>query len=308
MISGKELYMRDVVIEELNRHYTVAEVFKNPVLAVRGFTEKNYSKGMHSQGFYEVNIVLRGESAHRIGKRTLTVSTGDTFIIPPDVKHGYAGGEGFDVYHILISPKYLEKHSAELGLLPAFSSLFRIDPIMREKTSAKLYFALTEDELLSLMPTLNRLDEHCHKEGAENAIIAGAEALIAITKLCAIYEKRGTLNASDETEDGAFLSSIAYFYENFDSNITALELARKARMSRTAYITNFKRVTGLPPATLQRQYRISVAKQLLADTELTQTEIAQRVGFYDTSHFIRVFKSETGITPLEYRKKGMCLK
>ena len=297
--------MKGAEIKELNRHYTVAEVFERPMLAVRGFTEKNYSKGMHSQAFYEVNIVLRGESAHRIGKRTLTVSAGDTFIIPPNVKHGYAGGEGFDVYHILISPKYLEKHSAELRLLPAFSSLFRIDPIMREKTSARLFFTLTEEELSSLMPTLERLDRYCHKEGAENAIISGAEALIAIAKLCGIYEKRGTDSASDETEDGAFLSSIAYVYENFDSSITALELARKARMSRTAYITKFKRVTGQPPAALQRQYRVSVAKQLLRDTELTQVEIGARVGFYDASHFIRVFKSETGMSPLEYRKNGM---
>lgn len=293
----------EIEIKELNKHYTVEEAFPNPLIAVRGFTERNYIKGMHSQGFYEVNIVLRGSSAHKIGKRTLTVSAGDTFIIPPNVKHGYAGGEGFDVYHILISPKYLERYAAELGLLPAFSSLFRIDPIMREKTTARLYFALTDEELCTLTPSLERLDRHSHKVGAENAIIAGAEALIIITKLCAIYEKRGISGSTDETEDGAFLSSIAYVYQNFDSSITASELARKARMSRTAYITKFKRVTGQPPAALQRQYRVSVAKQLLRDTALTQVEIASRVGFYDASHFIRAFKSETGVTPLEYRKK-----
>ena len=295
----------DIEITELGRHYTAAEIFPSPLFAVRGFTEKNYSKGMHSQGFYEVNIVLSGRSAHRIGQRTLTVSEGDTLISPPNVKHGYAGGKGFDVYHILISPKYLERYAAELGLLPAFSSLFRIDPIMREKTSARLYFSLTEEELSALKPSLERLDGYSHREGAENAIIAGAEALIIITKLCGIYEKRGVAGVSDESEDGAFLSSIAYVYENFDTAITVSELAHKARMSRTAYITKFKRVTGKPPAALQRQYRVSVAKQLLRDTELTQVEIGARVGFYDASHFIRAFKSETGMTPLEYRKNWM---
>ena len=297
--------MKDVIIEELGRHYTAEEIFKSPLLSVRGFTEKNYNKGMHSQGFYEVNIVLRGSASHKIGKRTLTVSAGDTFIIPPDVPHGYAGGEGFDVYHVLVSPKYLEKHSAELGLLPAFSSLFRIDPIMREKTPAKLYFALTQDELSALMPSLDRLAEYSRREGADNAIISGAEALIIITRLCAIYEKRGTLTVSENDEDGVFLSSIAYVYENFDTGITVDELAYRARMSRTAYITKFKRATGLPPAALQRQYRVSVAKHLLTDTELAQVEIAQRVGFYDTSHFIRVFKKETGLSPIEYRKSEM---
>ena len=32
--------VKDVVIKELNRHYTVEEVFERPILAVRGFTEK----------------------------------------------------------------------------------------------------------------------------------------------------------------------------------------------------------------------------------------------------------------------------
>ena len=295
--------MKETVIKDLNRHISVSEIFKNPIFSVRGFTEKNCSRGMHSQAFYEVNIVLKGESEHRIGKRTLTVRAGDTFIIPPNVKHGYAGGEGFDVYHILISTNYLEKHSADLGLIPAFSSLFRIDPVMREKTSARLYFSLTEEELFSLMPALDSLDKHSHGESAENAVIASAEALIVIARLCAIYEKKDISIVSADSEDEAFLSSVAYVYENFDSAVTVSELSHRARMSRTAYITKFKRVTGLPPAALQRQYRISVAKQLLSETELSQTEIAARVGFYDASHFVRAFRAEMGMSPLEYRKK-----
>lgn len=292
----------EAVVKDFNKHYPVGEVFKSPLHFVKGFTEKDYNKGLHSQGFYEVNIVLHGEAAHKIGLQTLTVKAGDTFIIPPDVKHGYAGGKGFDVYHILISPKYLEKHAVELGLLPAFSLLFRIDPILREKNLAGLNFTLTPEELAELKPTLERLAKHTRLTGAANAILAGAEALIAITKLCRIYEKRGLTHSATEMDDGAFLSSVAYVYENFADNINVETLARRARMSRTAYITKFKRVTGLPPAALQRQYRVSVAKQLLTDTPLTQTEIAQRVGFYDTSHFVRVFKAELGITPLAYRK------
>lgn len=289
-------------IEELNKHYTVEEIFQNPVLSVRGFVEKDYSKGMHSQQFYEVNIVLRGSAVHKIGERTLTVRKGDTFIIPPNVLHGYAGGNGFDVYHILISPKYLEKHSSELKLLPAFSALFRIDPLMRENTPARLHFVLSEEETDALMPTLNGLTEHSEKQSAESAVIASGEALIAIARLCAIYEKKGIMKAPTEDEDGAFLASIAYIYENFDQTLTTESLARIAQMSRTSYISRFKRVTGLPPAKFQRQYRVSIAKQLLSDLSLSESEISQQTGYYDTSHFIRTFLAETGMTPSEYRR------
>lgn len=294
--------MSRVEIEYLNKHYTVSEVFKSPLLAVRGFVEKNYSKGMHSQEFYEVNIVLRGSAVHRIGERDLTVGKGDVFIIPPNVDHGYAGGNGFDVYHLLISPKYLERNSAELKLLPAFSSLFRIDPLMREKTSARLHFVLNSAELDTLMPTLDGLELHSVEKSTESAIIAGGEALIVIAQLCAIYEKKGAKSTEAEAEDEAFLNSISYIYENFDKTLTTDSLARIAQMSRTSYIARFKRVTGQPPARFQRQYRVSVAKQLLAEGTLTEAEIAQAVGCYDTSHFVRIFKAETGMMPTEFCK------
>ena len=297
--------MRKTEIEYLNRHFTVEEIFKSPILMVRGFVERNYSKGMHSQGFYEINIVLRGSAIHRIGENDLTVGKGDVFIIPPNVDHGYAGGEGFDVYHLLISPKYLEKNSAELKLLPAFSSLFRIDPLMREKASAKLNFALNDSELSTLIPTLDGLVLHSRESSTESAIIAGGEALIIIAQLCAIYDKKAKKIAAENTEDEPFLNSIAYIYENFDQTLTTESLAHIAQMSRTSYIERFKRVTGLPPARFQRQYRISVAKQLLAEGTLSETEIAQEIGCYDISHFIKMFKAETEMTPFEFRKKNV---
>ncbi len=300
--GNKHMDLGNIVIEELNRHYTVDEIFNGPLLGVQGFVEKNYKIGMHSQGFYEINIVLRGSATHRIGERNLIVKKGDTFIIPPNVRHGYAGGENFDVYHLVISPKYLEKHSAELQLLPAFSSLFRIDPLMRETTWAKLHFVLSDEEMASLMPTLEGLIVHCREKSTEGAIIAGGEALIAIAHLCAIYESKGIMNSPTDTEDEMFLTSIAYIYENFDKTITTDTLARIAQMSRTSYIARFKRVTGVPPARFQRQYRVSMAKQLLSDQVLTEAEIAQAVGCYDTSHFIRMFRSETGMVPSEFGK------
>ena len=281
-----------VIIEDLGIHYTVDKIFDDPLRAVRGFVEKNYSKGMHSQEFYEVNIVLSGSAVHRFGERNLTVKAGDTFIIPPSVLHGYAGSEGFDVYHLLISPKYLEKHSAELKLLPAFSALFRIDPLMREKTAARLHFSLTDGELEELKPILEALTEHSVQKTAEDSIIAGGEALIVIARLCGIYEKKGALGVTPEDEDGAFLSSIAYIYENFDKSVTVEALARMAQMSRTAYIERFKRVTGMPPKQFLLKYREEVARQLLSEGTMTEAEVAHTVGCYDTSHLLRLLRRE----------------
>ncbi|MBR2460646.1 MAG: AraC family ligand binding domain-containing protein [Clostridia bacterium] len=171
------------------RHFSAEEVFEAPKLA-RGFVEANYSKGLHTQGFYEVNTVLRGSAVHCVGKRSITVSCGDTFIIPPNVPHSYDGGEGFDVYHLLLSPKFLERNFSELRLLPAFSALFRIDPMLREKTSSRLHFRLDGSELDFLSPMLDTLTRYSAQKSTESAIITNCQAMIVVAELCSAYDKR----------------------------------------------------------------------------------------------------------------------
>lgn len=48
--------------------------------------------------------------------------------------------------------------------------------------------------------------------------------------------------------------------------------------------------------------RISLAERLLSNTALNVSEIAQRCGYSDPLHFMKLFKRKTGKTALEYRK------
>lgn len=283
---------------KVSRHFTAEEVFQLPKMA-RGFVEENYSRDMHTQGFYEVNVILSESANHTIGERTITVSKGDTFIIPPNVPHSYDGGKGFDVYHILLHPKFLEKNSAELQMLPAFSSLFRIDPLLREKTTARLHFRLSEEELAELSEYLERLTAETLGSGAASAIMTNCAALSAVAWICQAYERREGKGAF--SDDEAFQQSIAFIYENCARHITIAELSEIARMSRTAYTVKFKRVTGTSPGKFQTHYRVELAKNLLSNTSMPVSQIAVEVGCFDTSHLVRIFSSETGITPTEYR-------
>lgn len=48
--------------------------------------------------------------------------------------------------------------------------------------------------------------------------------------------------------------------------------------------------------------RIDVAKQLMADTNLSITEIGEKCGYSSLIHFSRQFRKTAGISPTEYRK------
>ena len=48
--------------------------------------------------------------------------------------------------------------------------------------------------------------------------------------------------------------------------------------------------------------RLSLAQELMRDTDLNISEISYRAGFSSTNYFCNVFKKEKGITPKEFRK------
>ncbi len=283
-----------------HRHWETNEIFKTPSHSVRGFIMRDYSIGMHTQNFYEINIVLDGEGAHYIGENSVAVSRGDVFIIPPNVPHGYFGGQGFNVYHLVLSPRYLSKNSAELSLLPSFSSLFHIEPTLRGQKSSKLHLHLEKDELCGLIELLESIIHHSESERIEDKIIASSEAMIAVTKLCELYGKK--LQHAPPSEDSEFLKSVAYIYENYSKRICIEELCKIAKMSRSAYISKFKRVLGCSPGGFLTSQRISSAKTLLCETSKSVFEISQTTGFYDSSHFCRAFLKEVGCSPAEFRQ------
>ncbi|EPB4205857.1 AraC family transcriptional regulator [Yersinia enterocolitica] len=78
------------------------------------------------------------------------------------------------------------------------------------------------------------------------------------------------------------------------------ELANIAGMSRYQLIRAFRAATGMTPHAYQLNVRINQARRWLQSGHAI-TEIAYRLGFADQSHFQRVFKDYTGVTPGCYR-------
>ena len=78
------------------------------------------------------------------------------------------------------------------------------------------------------------------------------------------------------------------------------QLAQSAGMSRYQLIRAFRAATGMTPHAYQLNANINRARSSLqAGTALAQ--VAHELGFADQSHFQRVFKAHTGITPGRYR-------
>jgi AraC-like DNA-binding protein len=92
-----------------------------------------------------------------------------------------------------------------------------------------------------------------------------------------------------------------YLHSNFCERITLDDLERVSGINKFHLIRLFKDEFGIPPHMYQTLLRINYAKRQLRKQRQI-TEVALEAGFYDQSHFHKVFKSHTGITPEKYEK------
>jgi AraC-like DNA-binding protein len=89
---------------------------------------------------------------------------------------------------------------------------------------------------------------------------------------------------------------------NLSEPLSLGRLAEIAGLSPTYLSSCFHRATGVPLVAYINRERVQMAKSLLRETELKVSAICYEVGFNDLAHFNRVFKRETHLSPLRYRR------
>ena len=83
---------------------------------------------------------------------------------------------------------------------------------------------------------------------------------------------------------------------------TVEKLARSCSLSRSAFATRFVARVGKPPATYLAHVRLDAATDLLRDTSLPVTLIAENVGYASEAAFSRAFKHRYGTPPARWRR------
>ncbi len=86
-----------------------------------------------------------------------------------------------------------------------------------------------------------------------------------------------------------------------DRSWTVAELASEAAVSRSLLDERFRRVLGRPPIRYLTEWRMHLAEELLAMTDLGVGRIARRVGYRSEEAFSRAFKRGHELSPSHWR-------
>ena len=164
----------------------------------------------------------------------------------------------------------LTEHVAKIGNDPVISELFR--RIMREVQ---------------------------RKSGGYQVMCAGllAELIAQLGRKCAFAHK-------NEDTLTKVAPAVDYFHDHFQAEIPLDDAARLCRMSKYHFIRQFTAAVGSSPHAYQTLLRIQRARELLTDSTLNISEVAEAVGYENPLYFSRIFRKYAGCSPKEYRRKS----
>lgn len=227
------------------------------------------------------------------------------------------------------APFRLEKGRYCGSYLPAGNYLFNLPPGHHETLLVAFpygYLVWLTRQYPKLHPLIT-----CWKANANRALCLH-EATILQDERRAIQRIRSCPKRGDEL-DGALKVYLARLLALYDGQIQHTSTTPPIETLLTEvqahiekhfadkYPTRLKTIAhrfGLPASTLRLAYiakygtsiatavsllRINAAKQLLCDTDLSLTAIAEQTGFDYAESLIRAFKRETGLTPTAYREQ-----
>lgn len=232
----------------------------------------NMSFQNHLHRSFEFICVLAGSLELRIGNQSFSLSAGQAALILPCQIHAYH------------TPVYSESHLCIFSddHLPDFCSFFR------GKYVSSPVFPLDDRQLPE------QLDRSREEPFAFKA---------ALYRIAHLFVTHCPATEAAQQEDPELLERIIGFVQtNFRDKLTLKELSHQLGYHYN-YLSGFiSRHLGLHFCAFVNFYRSDYACELLRQTQLSVSEIAQQCGFETIRSFNRNFLQFQGCTPQEHRR------
>ncbi|MBL0745795.1 hybrid sensor histidine kinase/response regulator transcription factor [Chryseolinea lacunae] len=104
--------------------------------------------------------------------------------------------------------------------------------------------------------------------------------------------------------DERFLEKLSDYVRQHiaDPELTIVKAGKDLGLSRVHLYRKVKAVTGKSPVEFIRDFRLSVAAQLLEQHYMNVNEVCDAVGFQDLNYFRKMFKQKYNVVPKDYAK------
>jgi AraC-like DNA-binding protein len=255
----------------------------------------------HIHNYIEIIYALSGKCKILLNNKDYSFCEGDMVLINSNEIHNiFSLSEGINRYIVIkFEPDMLYTTAQSL-----FEMKYVMPFILNESTHQKVF--LKEEIEMTVIPSLIQgiskefADKHY---GYELAIRANIYNLFLFI-LRRWNEQNVDLNIDEEINKDMvkrMKTVLDYIEENYQNDITALEMAKHCNLSYSYFSRLFTKIMKRNFREYLNYVRISKSERLLTSTDLNITEIAMRVGFSTSGYFIQQFKQYKDISPKQYQ-------
>ena len=249
------------------------------------WNQPDNENSIHHHDFFEISIILQGESLYLIDGEWKTVRSGDVLMFNPGVDHAEKQLINTYSHQLHIGIKNFKLYGLEENHFPNSSSLLSI-----------------QDNQLKVFDKAWQLIEEFNQQQTNFHFIGRALVMEMMILLLRSLEKEEQFQDAAHTNQSDRMNQVVqlittYMENNYAKEISIEQLATLYYVSPTYLSKIFKDLTGVSPINYLIQIRLKNAHQMLEKQDLTVKEVAKAVGYEDAYHFSKSFKKHFGISP-----------
>lgn len=102
--------------------------------------------------------------------------------------------------------------------------------------------------------------------------------------------------------DEILQSTVTFINENLEKDLTIKYISKEINVSKNVLYNKFHSRFNCTIGEYVNKKRVEKSIDYLTNSALSIEEVSQRCGFSSASYYTKVFKSQTGVTPLKYKK------
>jgi AraC-like DNA-binding protein len=244
-----------------------------------------------SSSGYGLLTTLNGQLEYVFDDKHASLATSESVVLEPNT-NVTAKSQQVELLSLTFSASLVIQHAAAMRLIPPKS----IVRFTREHINGDRKLDGLIAEFVSELA-----GEKPGKEIVMRALVE--QALVHILRNYSMPRLSEDLELSRVgLVDRRIRRSVELMHTQLDQELTLKALAAASYLSPFHFARLFKKLTGASPHNYLAGIRAARAQLLLADTDLSVTQIGARVGYLSGSHFTKAFRLATGTTPREFRK------
>jgi AraC family transcriptional regulator, melibiose operon regulatory protein len=288
-----QLSVRDNQSEVIN--YNIPNLHIRAVPATLSlFPNKTTLWHWHSD--LEFIVILKGSMIYTVNDTNYLLTEGMGIMVNSNRLHFNSSYNNNNCTYLvlLLSPSFLGVNSYIEGKY--------VNPLLYDASSDAIIFSPDICWNRQALHLINDIYELCQKQPERYEL----QLQIQFYSLWSLLyentiEKKGYHENQSKDMD-SLKDMIGYINNHYAEKISINEIAYAGMMCRSKCFNLFKATLRQTPLEYLQNYRIQKSLQLLADENLSITDITIACGFNGASYYTEVFKKITGTTPRDYRK------